>query len=177
MTLTVDDPLAQSIVGVWVHIITVLVAVWLIIWVPRYYESITYAIDDQWLYAEGGVFWKRRSRLPVGRVQMVDVNQGPWQRMYGLASLRVFTAATGQSTAELSFQNIENAEAIRDHILKLVQKHRAGENGLGDSLEDMKPTLSRAKTVDRRQSDEAQVAGLLENLLKEVQEIRRKLGS
>lgn len=175
VTVAVDDPLTQTIM-LWVHVITVLVAIWLIVWVPKYYESITYAMDDQWLYAEGGVFWKRRSRLPISRVQMVDVNQGPWQRVYGLASLRVFTAATGQSTAELSFQNIENAEKLRDHILRLVQQYRAGENGLGDSvaIADMKQIPSRAKI--HGESDEIRVTGLLDSLLNEVREIRKKLG-
>ena len=158
----------------WVHVITVLVAIWLIIWVPRYYGSITYAIDDKWLYAEGGVVWKRRARLPISRVQMVDVNQGPWQRMYGLGSLRVFTAATGQSTAELSFQNIENAEQARAYLLRLVQQFRAGDNGLGDSSREPEGIPSRAKI--HAGSDEVQVARLLDSLLNEVREIRKKLG-
>ncbi len=172
VAMATHDPLAKNIL-LWVHVITVLVAIWIIIWVPKYYESITYAIDDQWLYAEGGVFWKRRSRLPISRVQMVDVNQGPWQRAYDLASLRVFTAATGQSTAELSFQNIENADKLRDHILQLVQKHRAGNNGLGDSLGEAEPVPSRTRIP--ASADEAQLAGLLDNLLNEVREIRKKL--
>ena len=179
VALTTNDPLAKTIL-LWVHIITVLVAIWLIIWVPKYYESITYAIDDQWLYAEGGVFWKRRSRLPISRVQMVDVNQGPWQRAYDLASLRVFTAATGQSTAELSFQNIENADKLRDHILQLVQAYRVAGNGLGGELGDTKPASSFAKPDPSRatvhvQSDEAKITGLLDNLLDEVREIRKKI--
>jgi membrane protein YdbS with pleckstrin-like domain len=176
VALTAHDPIAEKIMT-WVHIITVLVAIWLIIWVPKYYESITYAIDDKWLYAEGGVFWKRRSRLPISRVQMVDVNQGPWQRVYGLASLRVFTAATGQSTAELSFQNIENAEKLRDYVLELVQKHRAVDNGLGDSVEDTRRIPSHAGIQDQGKFDGARVAALLDSLLSEVREIRRKLGA
>lgn len=173
VAVTVHDPLTRTIMF-WIHVITVLVAIWLIIWVPRYYESITYAIDDKWLYAEGGVFWKRRSRLPISRVQMVDVNQGPWQRVYGLGSLRVFTAATGQSTAELSYQNIENAEQVRDYVLKLVQQFRAGDNGLGDGLREPEPIPTDARIHARH--DEAEVAQILDSLLNEVREIRKKLG-
>ncbi len=173
VAVTVHDPLTRTIMF-WIHVITVLVAIWLIIWVPRYYESITYAIDDKWLYAEGGVFWKRRSRLPISRVQMVDVNQGPWQRVYGLGSLRVFTAATGQSTAELSYQNIENAEQIRDYVLKLVQQFRAGDNGLGDGLRAPEPIPADARI--HAGHDEAKVAQILDSLLNEVREIRKKLG-
>ncbi len=173
VAVTVHDPLTRTIMF-WIHVITVLVAIWLIIWVPRYYESITYAIDDKWLYAEGGVFWKRRSRLPISRVQMVDVNQGPWQRVYGLGSLRVFTAATGQSTAELSYQNIENAEQVRDYVLKLVQQFRAGDNGLGDGLREPEPIPTDARIHARH--DEAKVAQILDSLLNEVREIRKKLG-
>ena len=105
---------------------------------------------------------------------MVDVNQGPWQRVYGLGSLRVFTAATGQSTAELSYQNIENAEQIRDYVLKLVQQFRAGDNGLGDGLREPEPIPTDARIHARH--DEAKVAQILDSLLNEVREIRKKLG-
>jgi membrane protein YdbS with pleckstrin-like domain len=172
VALTTDSPVGKGIMF-WTHVATVLVAIWILIWVPRYYKSVTYAIDDEWLYAEGGVFWKRRSRLPISRVQMVDVNQGPWQRAYGLASLRVFTAATGQSTAELSFQNIENAEEIRDYVLSLVQRVRARDDGLGDIIGERDGAPARDRILVR--PDEAQVVQLLDGLLSEVREIRKKL--
>ncbi|NLS44727.1 MAG: PH domain-containing protein [Firmicutes bacterium] len=164
IALVLNDPVTNNII-LWVHVITVLIGILLIIWVPKYYNSITYAIDKEWLYAEGGVIWKRRSRLPVSRVQMVDLNQGPWQRMYGLASLRVFTAATGQPTAELTFQNIRDAESLRDHILKLVQEYCVDESGLGESTKDRTTAhINRERTVE-----------VFDHLLTEVRKIRRKL--
>lgn len=110
--------------------VTVAIVIW---WAPRYYASITYSIGEDWLIAEGGVFWRKRVRLPVDRVQLVDVLQGPLQRRYGLASVSVFTAATGQSQAELRFVNLKDADRLRDQILFLSGKYRSDRSGLAST--------------------------------------------
>lgn len=149
-----------STVGTVVHLATLIAVIVLVIWIPRYYASVTYRIDDQWLFAEGGTLWKKRSRLPISRVQMVNVMQGPWQRRYGLGSVRVYTAATGQSTAELSFTNVTDPEAIRDRILALVCAQRGDSAGLGDEVS----------------GSSVEVAEMLAALLEEVRAIRQRIG-
>lgn len=156
-----DDPAVFWVIGVGVHVATLIATVWVVLWIPKYYESVTYKIDDEWLYAEGGVFWKRRSRLPISRVQMVNVMQGPWQRRHDLGSVRVYTAATGQSTAELTFINVHDADSIRDYLLELVQRQKTDASGLGDSTTP---------------AEEAHAARLLNDILQEVRAIAKKIG-
>lgn len=158
-----------------VNAITLAIAIWIVVWARMYHGSIKYRIDEEWLYAEGGVIWKRRSRLPISRVQLVNIVQGPWQRRYGLASLRVYTAATGQATAELSYANIADAEAIRDHVLRLVHRQRAGQGGLGDDRLAAFPGGSSAG-VGSAEADQTQMVELLSILVREVRAIRQKLG-
>ncbi len=148
-------------------------------WVPGYYRSIRYGMDDKWLYADGGVLWRRRARLPIGRVQMVNISQGPWQRVYGLATAGVHTAAMGQPTAELVYLNVANPEAIRDRILELVQRHRADVTGIDDAAiaesraqASVSPTGPRPEQADEGRTD---VARLLAGLLEEVRAIRAVL--
>ncbi|MGI6610393.1 MAG: PH domain-containing protein [Limnochordia bacterium] len=157
LTIATSSTPTPSVV---VHLATLIAIVVLVIWIPRYYESVTYRIDDEWLYAEGGTLWKRRSRLPISRVQMVNVMQGPWQRRYGLGSVRIYTAATGQSTAELSFANVTEPELVRDRVLALVHAQRSDPTGLGDD----------------ESSSSAEVTKLLAALLQEVRAIRQKTG-
>lgn len=179
LVLTEDHPAVFWIVGVGVHVATLLIAFWILIWVPRYYESIVYGIDEEWLYAEGGVIWKRRARLPISRVQLVNITQGPWQRRHGLANVSVYTAATGQTTAELTFMNVANAEGIRDHILELVRQQRTDLAGLGDQAPLRSAGQAKAGvagggpvSADQRTSE---LSELLTSLLTEVRSIRESL--
>lgn len=128
--LAIPPGFERSLFMLLVHVPLAVIVVLVLWWAPRYYSSITYSIQEDWLIAEGGVLWRRRARLPVDRVQLVDVHQGPLQRRYGVASVSVFTAATGQSQAELRFVNIRDADRLRDRILALAAKYRTDHSGL-----------------------------------------------
>lgn len=58
--------------------------------------------------------------VPFGRIQHIDVEQGPVQRPYGIATLQVHTAGNHNSTVSLPGLAHEDAlkmrEAIRAHI-------------------------------------------------------------
>jgi membrane protein YdbS with pleckstrin-like domain len=167
------EPVIYWIVGIGVHAVTLIVTLLILLWIPRYHKSIGYGIDEEWLYAEGGVVWQRRARLPISRVQMVNIAQGPWQRLHGVASVNIYTAATGQPTAEMTYRNVANAEDIRDRILGLVQQHRADPAGLGDRHPEVGAGVGSALGS----ADISALSGLLADVLKEVRSIRESLGN
>ncbi len=131
VSVFVRDPCVFWIIGVGVHVVYVVLALWFISWVPRYYERVRYGIQDGWLEVEGGVYWRNKSRLPAARVQLVEVTQGPWQRKYGVYNVLVHTAARGSDIqAELGYLNVENGEALRDRILAEVRATGLSGSGL-----------------------------------------------
>jgi len=77
-----------------------------------------------WFYREGedeieirrGRLIRVRTIVPFGRVQHIDVAQGPIQRPFGLATLILHTAGTQGASMSLPGLPHAEAEALRDRI-------------------------------------------------------------
>jgi membrane protein YdbS with pleckstrin-like domain len=54
--------------------------------------------------------------VPFGRVQHIDVTQGPLERRFGLGTLVLHTAGTRSGAVGLPGLLFEEAGQIRDHI-------------------------------------------------------------
>jgi len=57
----------------------------------------------------------------VSRLQHVDIDQGPLERLFGLASLTVFTAGGRGATFRVNGLTPSRAEAMRDQILRSIK--------------------------------------------------------
>ena len=65
-----------------------------------------------------GIIIKKRTLVPINRVQHVDTSQGPVYRKFGLSSVTISTAAT---THEIPALDDETADGLRDKISTLVR--------------------------------------------------------
>jgi uncharacterized protein len=78
----------------------------------------------RWGYREGaeelqvrrGMLIRVKTIVPFGRVQHIDVAQGPIQRPFGLATLILHTAGTHGAAVSLPGLAVADAEAMRDRI-------------------------------------------------------------
>ena len=98
-----------------------LVALYLLIRVPlRRYQGRGYQLGADRLRVVRGLLFHRDTVVPFGRVQHIDVHQGPIERAYGLATLVLYTAGT--HNASVSLPGLANADAmamredIRAHV-------------------------------------------------------------
>lgn len=66
-----------------------------------------------------GIIIKKRTLVPINRVQHVDTRQGPVYRRFGLSSVTISTAAT---THEIPALDDDTANALRNTISELVRK-------------------------------------------------------
>ncbi|SMO43784.1 PH domain-containing protein [Gracilimonas mengyeensis] len=66
-----------------------------------------------------GIIIKKRTLVPINRVQHVDTRQGPVYRKFGLSSVTISTAAT---THEIPALDDQTADDLRDKISTLVRK-------------------------------------------------------
>lgn len=66
-----------------------------------------------------GFIFKKRTVVPINRVQHVDTNQGPIYRKYTLSSVKISTAAT---THEIPALDDETATEVRNKITQLVRQ-------------------------------------------------------
>jgi len=58
--------------------------------------------------------------IPLTRVQHVTVSQGPLQKQFGLATLKVFTAGGLQAEAALSDIDYELAQSLCQQLSQLI---------------------------------------------------------
>lgn len=79
--------------------------------------------DD--LLVRRGVLFGRLSVVPYGRMQFIDVTAGPIERSFGLATVRLHTAAAA-SDARIPGLSRADAAELRDHLAALGESRAAG---------------------------------------------------
>lgn len=96
--------------------IVLLLILWAL-WSPgRRFRSWAYLAAEDELHIQHGVWTRIRTVVPYGRVQHIDVAQGPIERRFGVGRLIVHTAGTRSSTVALPGLEIGEAGRIRDVI-------------------------------------------------------------
>jgi len=73
-------------------LVMLLIRVW---WIPLYYDSISYAIEDDAVRGQSGVFWKRYVTVPFVKITNINITQGPLQRVYDIGTIHIQTAGAG----------------------------------------------------------------------------------
>lgn len=73
----------------------------LAVWLPRFYESTMFKIEEDHVYAKYGVWWKTEKRVPFNLISEVTLRQGPLQRKLNLVNVDVYTPATGVTKPEI----------------------------------------------------------------------------
>jgi hypothetical protein len=91
----------------------------------RRYRSWGYAEREDDLLVRRGVMIRRLTVVPYGRMQFVDVTAGPVDRIFGLATVQLHTAA---SATDARIPGLETAEAnrLRDRLASLGEARAAG---------------------------------------------------
>ncbi len=70
---------------------------------------------------QDGVWWQTESWVPIARLQHLDVDQGPLDRRWGMATLTVHTAGTHDHRMRISGLTLAQAHAVRDALLPRSQ--------------------------------------------------------
>ena len=102
---------------------TVLVVAILVIAVApaRIYRRLHYRLDTRLLQVVRGWLFHTDTIVPLVRVQHLDVVRGPFDKLFGTASLVVHTAGTHNSIVTLPGLNPDRATEIRDVIREQVR--------------------------------------------------------
>lgn len=86
-------------------------------WYPgAEYQNASWRLNDDGLEIRRGVWWRHRIIIPHARMQHSDIEQGPLQRMYSLATLVVNTAGTKHASVQLDGLQFEVAERLRAEL-------------------------------------------------------------
>jgi uncharacterized protein len=93
--------------------------------VGRRFRSWGYAEREDDLLVRRGVMFARLSVVPYGRMQFIDVTAGPLERSFGLATVRLHTAAAA-TDARIPGLEREEAARLRDRLAELGEAQAAG---------------------------------------------------
>lgn len=111
----------QPVTRPWIFIGWILIAallLWLCFMVPtRRYRYWGYRLDKKVLETRSGKLFQVIRLLPLNRLQHVDLQRGPIERMFGLARLRLHTAGTHEATITIPGLAAEIAIELRDQLV------------------------------------------------------------
>jgi len=133
------------------------------------YDTTWYAVGPHCVRTRSGVWIHREITLSYDNVQNVSTSQGPLQRRFGIANVRIDTAGlasagnqyeSSQATG-VSLRGLSNAEEIKESIRMRCDASQSA--GLGDEH-------SEARKISGRGWNEAHVA-----LLREIRDSTRAL--
>jgi membrane protein YdbS with pleckstrin-like domain len=124
---------AAAVAGVlmswpWLYLVTavcVLAVGWLTWIVGRQVGAMGYAERDEELLVRRGIMWRRIVVVPYGRLQYVDVQAGPVERVFGIARVQLHTASAGTDAA-IAGLPAKEAARLRDRLATRGQARLAG---------------------------------------------------
>lgn len=124
VALVVGIVLEQAWVWIPVGVVIAITLITLII-LPRQAKALGYMLRKDDVVFRRGILWQRMVAVPYGRMQLVDITQGPLDRAFGVSQLKMVTAAatTGVQIPGLSQ---EAAEALRDTLIEVAETRRTG---------------------------------------------------
>ena len=93
--------------------------------VGRAYRAWGYAERDTDLYVRSGLLVRRLVAVPYGRMQVVEVESGPIERHFGLASVKLVTASAG-TDAVIPGLDAAAAATLRDRLTVKGETQAAG---------------------------------------------------
>ena len=91
------------------------------------FKRYRYMITPDRIEVIEGVFWIKRTVVPIDRVHQISVSKGPIDSAFGVAKVQVITAG---STAVMRFLNEEKANEIAMYLNNKVNEKLGGGNNV-----------------------------------------------
>ena len=98
---------------------------WLAWLIPRQVENIGWLETEDELLITKGKIWRTLTVVPYGRIQFVDVTEGPIAQRYGLKNLTLNTASATSDTSVPGLPAAE-ADALRDRLAVRARERMSG---------------------------------------------------
>lgn len=98
-----------------------------LVWAPRRYARTGYCVRAEDLHLRTGALWQRTTSVTLNRIQHLEINQGPLERVLGIARLMVFTAGGSGYDLMLPGLPAQTAERLKAHLLERIAPQPATE--------------------------------------------------
>lgn len=111
------------------------------------FQKKSYAIREKDILYRSGVLATSTTIIPIGRIQHIAVTEGVLSRMYGLASVEVYTA--GGSSSDLRIPGIakDKAYSIKEFLMNNIDSVEGRTDHLQDISADAENNNTEAKNT------------------------------
>lgn len=79
-----------------------------------------YALRSQDIQYKSGLIAEKTTIVPINRIQHVALNEGLFSRMYGLASLQIYTASGNEGDIQIKGIELESAQRMKTHLINQI---------------------------------------------------------
>lgn len=83
--------------------------IWPAILINRQVKATQYALGENELFIRTGIMFKHITVIPYGRIQFVDLAEGPIARKFGMADIKINTAS---ASTDATIPGVPTAEAV-----------------------------------------------------------------
>lgn len=105
--------------------VVLVMLIWTLAITPRQARAYGYQLRRDDLVFRRGILWQRVVAVPYGRMQLVDITHGPLDRGFGIAQLKLVTAAASTGVVIPGLKQ-EAAEKLRDTLVDVAEERRTG---------------------------------------------------
>lgn len=105
--------------------LVVALTVWLWWLIPRQVRAMGYAEQDEDLLIRKGILFRSLVVVPYGRMQQIDVEAGPLDRRFGIASVKLSTASAS-TDAKIAGLPADEAARLREALTSRGEARLAG---------------------------------------------------
>ncbi|QPK81039.1 PH domain-containing protein [Schaalia sp. ZJ405] len=105
--------------------VSTVIFVWISWLIPRQVRAMGFAEGDDEFMIRRGVMFRQLTLIPYGRIQYVDVQEGPIARKFRIAQIKLNTASA-QTDATLDGVPVEEAIRLRDMLAQRGSAELAG---------------------------------------------------
>lgn len=88
----------------------------------RRFHARGYNMSDDRLRVVRGLWWRSDTVVPFGRVQHIDVDQGPLERFFGISTMTLHTAGNHNASVHLPGLEKELAGEMREEIRAHIKR-------------------------------------------------------
>lgn len=112
--------------GWWVGVgVVAALLLWIVLLVPRQVRAMGYCEAEEDLLFRKGILWRSLVVVPYGRMQQIDVEAGPLDRRFGVASVKLSTASA-QTDAKIPGLPADEAARLREALTTRGEARLAG---------------------------------------------------
>lgn len=105
--------------------VAALLCVWRLFLIPRQVRAIGYYEGESEFLVVRGIMFQELTVIPYGRIQYVDISEGPIARRYGIAEITLHTASSDTS-GHLEGLPVAEASRLRDLLASRGSAEQAG---------------------------------------------------